>query len=303
MCDAILSAVTVESAVMPKGVYQRTEKHREIAAKGGAVPKKPVTCPNCGLTGAPAPMGYHIKNCTSSKESLSLDMVVAPQFAVSVTSHDDYRAGDDAGPCPNPLCGWTGKYGELLNRVAKQDVEGKFTYKLCPSCGFQLCLNCTKVKPKDKRSRFCSHSCQKLYQYRDKRQLDTLSKIQHEAAVRPEVRSRKSDAMKRVIESGYSPFMTEGEFVVRDFLISLEFKHNTYVSGEPLQRCFRMDFYHPALKVNVEIDGISHDDPKVKQFDARRDNFLAGVGIEVIRIPDRDISEDVIRNSLKGIVA
>jgi very-short-patch-repair endonuclease len=292
---------------MPSGIYDRNEKHRKNSSEAlkiarNSLSQTDVTCPCCGLVGVGGGMYYHIKNCTSAKQNLSIDMKVAPQFAVSVVTHDDYRSGDDAGPCPNPKCGWTGKYGELLNRVAKQDEAGKFTYKLCPNCGFQLCLNCTKVRPKDKRSRFCSHSCQKFYQYRDQRHLDALSLIQQEVASRPEIKEARSVAMKKTIESGYAAFMTPGELVVRDYLEGLGFKHNTYVSGEPLQRCFRLDFYHPDLKINIEIDGESHDLEKTQLFDRRRDDFLDSQGISVIRITDKGITPEIVETSLKGIV-
>jgi len=52
-----------------------------------------------------------------------------------------------------------------------------------------------------------------------------------------------------------------------------------------------VDFYCPNCGVVVEIDGGSHEDKQV--YDARRDAYLAGLGLHVIHIYDSDIYRDV----------
>ena len=48
---------------------------------------------------------------------------------------------------------------------------------------------------------------------------------------------------------------------------------------------FVIDFYSPAAKVGVEIDGIAHDMGDRPQRDVIRDDWLNQRGIEVVRIP------------------
>lgn len=56
---------------------------------------------------------------------------------------------------------------------------------------------------------------------------------------------------------------------------------------------FIADFYIPAARLAVEVDGMTHDDPAA---DARRDAWLAARGVRVLRVRN----EDVMRN-LEGV--
>jgi very-short-patch-repair endonuclease len=47
------------------------------------------------------------------------------------------------------------------------------------------------------------------------------------------------------------------------------------------------DFYCPAAKLVVEIDGATHDHRGRK--DERRDTYMASLGSQVIRIPAADV--------------
>src|SRR3989338_3722195 len=57
------------------------------------------------------------------------------------------------------------------------------------------------------------------------------------------------------------------------------------------------DFYCPALKVVVEVDGGQHYSEDVKIYDDQRDNFFRTWGIRTIRFNNLD----VLRN-LEGVV-
>ncbi|MFA6272887.1 MAG: DUF559 domain-containing protein [Candidatus Paceibacterota bacterium] len=57
-----------------------------------------------------------------------------------------------------------------------------------------------------------------------------------------------------------------------------------------------VDFYCPALKLVVEIDGSSHQDKK--QYDKLREEFLQSIGLRVIRFSDAEI-KDNIHNVIK----
>ena len=53
---------------------------------------------------------------------------------------------------------------------------------------------------------------------------------------------------------------------------------------------FITDFYCPELKLVIEIDGFSHFTDDGKQYDAERTAFLEGLGIQVLRITNNDVS-------------
>ena len=55
---------------------------------------------------------------------------------------------------------------------------------------------------------------------------------------------------------------------------------------------FVVDFYCHAARTVFEIDGISHDMGDQPEFDAERDIALNGLGMEVVRIPARDVLKD-----------
>lgn len=65
-----------------------------------------------------------------------------------------------------------------------------------------------------------------------------------------------------------------------------------------------IDFYCPALKLAIEIDGDSHADPGAEEHDARRQAFIESHGIRVIRFTNEDIYkrlEDVLDEIVRVI--
>jgi len=52
------------------------------------------------------------------------------------------------------------------------------------------------------------------------------------------------------------------------------------------------DFYCPAAKLVIEIDGMVHDFEGRAARDERRDEFLRGLGLRIIRIPASDVFKD-----------
>ena len=57
---------------------------------------------------------------------------------------------------------------------------------------------------------------------------------------------------------------------------------------------YSFDFAWPECRLDVEIDGDTHRQDKVKKIDARRDAVAVGHGWEVVRIPAKAVREDVM---------
>ena len=71
----------------------------------------------------------------------------------------------------------------------------------------------------------------------------------------------------------------------------------------PISR-MTLDFYCPAVKLGIEIDGEAHDRGDQPDRDWRRDQFLASRGITVLRIMATDILRpDGLDDVVRGIVA
>lgn len=50
-----------------------------------------------------------------------------------------------------------------------------------------------------------------------------------------------------------------------------------------------VDFFCPELKLAIEIDGITHEDPAQKQKDKNKDMYLKKCNIHVIRFSTHDV--------------
>ncbi|WP_082662717.1 MULTISPECIES: endonuclease domain-containing protein [unclassified Sphingopyxis] len=54
-----------------------------------------------------------------------------------------------------------------------------------------------------------------------------------------------------------------------------------------------LDFYVASAKLAIEIDGAVHDMGNMPTRDAAREAWLAGQGVAVVRLPAREVMEDV----------
>jgi very-short-patch-repair endonuclease len=69
----------------------------------------------------------------------------------------------------------------------------------------------------------------------------------------------------------------------------------------PMGRCV-LDFYLPSARLAVEVDGWAHDLGDNPARDARRDAWLAGQGVRVLRVAARDVlDEDALAGVLRRI--
>jgi very-short-patch-repair endonuclease len=56
--------------------------------------------------------------------------------------------------------------------------------------------------------------------------------------------------------------------------------------------CYVLDFYCPAIKLAIEIDGIAHDMGERPERDEIRTAWLEAQGLQVMRIAARDVLRD-----------
>lgn len=56
---------------------------------------------------------------------------------------------------------------------------------------------------------------------------------------------------------------------------------------------FVLDFYCPAAKLAIEVDGASHDMGDNPERDARRDVWLKEQGLRMLRVKAADVLEDL----------
>ena len=54
-----------------------------------------------------------------------------------------------------------------------------------------------------------------------------------------------------------------------------------------------LDFYCPAARLAVEVDGATHWDEAARRKDEARDRWLAGMGVSVLRIPAAHVWQDL----------
>ncbi|WP_309661582.1 endonuclease domain-containing protein [Sphingomonas sp.] len=65
-----------------------------------------------------------------------------------------------------------------------------------------------------------------------------------------------------------------------------------YRRQHPIGRCI-VDFYCPDAKLVIEIDGMSHDMGDRPDRDRRRDIWLEGQGLSVLRFGAADVMKDL----------
>jgi very-short-patch-repair endonuclease len=54
-----------------------------------------------------------------------------------------------------------------------------------------------------------------------------------------------------------------------------------------------VDFYCPALKLVIEVDGDSHFSQSAQDYDSVRDNFMLSLGIMTIRVRNDDVMKNI----------
>jgi very-short-patch-repair endonuclease len=50
-----------------------------------------------------------------------------------------------------------------------------------------------------------------------------------------------------------------------------------------------VDFYAPTVRLVIEVDGAQHSEPTQARYDTRRSEYLAEIGLKVLRFDDRQV--------------
>jgi len=67
--------------------------------------------------------------------------------------------------------------------------------------------------------------------------------------------------------------------------VGLTFRRQQVIDG------FIVDFFCASLRLVIELDGGVHDDLDVREQDAARDTHLGQLGLTIVRVPNREVSE------------
>jgi len=84
--------------------------------------------------------------------------------------------------------------------------------------------------------------------------------------------------------------MTASELVLWEHIRRKQLHGLQFYRQKPLLG-FIVDFYCPAAKLVVEIDGIHHGDPEFRVKDEIRDRELLAIGVHVLRFGNQEVLE------------
>jgi len=117
----------------------------------------------------------------------------------------------------------------------------------------------------------------------------------------PELRAHLSAKTKALYRAGVlkSPLGAMGnrqapppyEDLAWVFLEPLGFQRQYCVLSGQVGPPYKLDFGHPELKIDVEIDGKQHAESRIEERDRMRDQVLASMGWRIVRIRNADITE------------
>ena len=62
---------------------------------------------------------------------------------------------------------------------------------------------------------------------------------------------------------------------------------------------FVIDFYCPELKLAVELDGASHNNPEQREYDIVRQKYLEKFNINFVRVKDEELLENPNQTFMK----
>lgn len=86
--------------------------------------------------------------------------------------------------------------------------------------------------------------------------------------------------------------MTEAEELLWTNLRRKQLKGLQFYRQKPLGE-YIVDFYCPRAKLVIELDGGQHYSKEGMIKDMERDNYIKGMGLNILRFSDRDIFENL----------
>jgi len=78
-------------------------------------------------------------------------------------------------------------------------------------------------------------------------------------------------------------------------ILGLKFRRQHVIGG------FIVDFYCPALRLILELDGASHALPEQAGYDRARSEWLARRGYRVLRLRNREVSRERLETLLRKL--
>lgn len=86
--------------------------------------------------------------------------------------------------------------------------------------------------------------------------------------------------------------MTKAEAIVWQKLRCKQIENCKFRNQYSVDR-FVLDFYSPEIKLAIEIDGESHFQERVAQYDEERQVFIELAGIQFLRFTNQDVYENL----------
>ncbi len=105
----------------------------------------------------------------------------------------------------------------------------------------------------------------------------------------PQIYNRASDKRKRQQLRTHAPVPEQRLWLHLRGRQVLGFKFRRQYGVGP----YVLDFYCPQLRLGIEVDGDSHYQPSAWQYDQDRQRHIEALGIEMLRVTNRDVQENL----------
>jgi len=79
-------------------------------------------------------------------------------------------------------------------------------------------------------------------------------------------------------------------------MLGLRFRRQAVLHG------FFVDFYCPALRLVLEVDGSGHQSSSQQSYDITRTAWLTGHGYRVVRVRNQDVTRTHIESLLRRLI-
>ena len=183
---------------------------------------------------------------------------------------------------------------EIYAKVSKS-LTGKGNPQVelrCEFCGESFARSWRKRKQK-----FCSRSCSMRGNWANANYRHTTVQ-KHGEIIREQVRNGTHSGWASRNKLSYPEVFFKGLLEKEGFGGKFYINHPVSKKslGQEGRSCFFLDFYFPALSLDLEIDGKQHEYPDRSAADALRDLLLTEAGYRVYRLKWNSINTDEGKN-------